>query len=118
VQPQTSGVDWSERLAAAARATRVSARRHPAVFPLLLQRPATTVNARRVRDAIEGAVREAGVAPGLVSQTERLVSTAILGFAVSEVAGRFARHSRRQLDADFERLLAWLGQLIESQHAH
>jgi AcrR family transcriptional regulator len=118
VQPQTPGTGWSERLAAAARATRVSARRHPAVFPLLLQRPATTVSARRVRDAIEGALREAGVASDLVSQTERLVSTAILGFAVSEVAGRFARHSRRQLDADFERLLEWLGQLIESQTLH
>lgn len=50
-----------------------------------------------------------------VAQVERLVSTAILGFAASEAAGRFRNHSRQQLDADFERLLDMLALFIGSE---
>jgi hypothetical protein len=60
-------------------------------------------------------LEDAGVPPDRVAQVERLVSTAILGFAVSEVAGRFRKHSRRQLNADFEVLQALLGRFIESE---
>ena len=37
-------------------------------------------------------------------QLERLLATAVLGFAASEAGGRFAAHSTRQLDADFQLL--------------
>jgi AcrR family transcriptional regulator len=106
---------WSERLSMLAANIRGSARRHPGVFPLLLQRPATTAEARRTRQGVYTALEDAGVPSDRVAQVERLVSTAILGFAVSEVAGRFRKHSRRQLDADFEVLQALLGRFIESE---
>ena len=106
---------WADRLTALADAIRTSAQRHPAVFPLLLQRPATTPRARRARTSVYWALKDAGVAADRIEQTERLISTAILGFAVSEAAGRFRHHSRRQLDADFAQLQALLGSFIESE---
>ena len=108
---------WTERLSRLAEAIRATAQRHPGVFALLLQRPATTRAARGARDSVYLALREAGVNEERVAHTERLISTAILGFAVSEVAGRFKNHSRRQLDADFERLQGMLAQFIDSEVA-
>jgi AcrR family transcriptional regulator len=101
-------LDWEAKLTAMAQGIRRVARRHPAVFPLLLERPAATPAALVVRGEIYDALAEAGVDPAEVARTERLISTAILGFAVSEVGGRFARHSRRLLDGDFTRLLEML----------
>jgi AcrR family transcriptional regulator len=101
-------------LADMASAIRATARQHPAVFPLLLRRPATTPEARRVRDSVCDALRRAGVPAVRAAQVERLVSTAVLGFAVSEAAGRFRDHSRRQLDDDFACLLGLLGDFVES----
>jgi AcrR family transcriptional regulator len=115
--PPPSELPWPERLSALAANLRTSARRHPSVFPLLLQRPATTVEARRTREAVYVALLEAGVPEDRTGQVERLVSTAILGFVVSEVAGRFRHHTRRQLDADFDVLQALLAAFIQSQGA-
>jgi AcrR family transcriptional regulator len=95
---------WPDRLAAMARGTRIAALRHPGVFPLLLQLAAATPGARRTRDAVYTALRQAGLPEGDVMQLERLLSAAILGFAASEAGGRFAAHSPEQLDADFARL--------------
>ena len=106
---------WADRLAGLADAIRASAQRHPTVFPLLLQRPVTTPRARRARDGVYSALKEAGVEESRIPQTERLISTAILGFATSEAAGRFRNHSPRQLDADFAVLQELLGQFIESE---
>ena len=53
--------EWDERLTALADGVRDTARRHPAVFPLLLTRPAVTPAARVVRDAVQAALREGGV---------------------------------------------------------
>jgi AcrR family transcriptional regulator len=103
----------ADRLAGLADAIRASAQRHPSVFPLLLQRPATTPRARRARESVYSALKEAGVDEARIAQSERLISTAILGFAASEAAGRFRNHSRRQLDADFALLLELLGRFIE-----
>lgn len=109
--PPTAG-PWTDELEELADAIRASAHRHPSVFPLLLQRPATTPRARRVRDNVYSVLKDAGIEQARVEQIERLVSTAILGFAVSEAAGRFRNHSRRQLDADFSELKAMLGRFI------
>jgi AcrR family transcriptional regulator len=106
---------WTDRLSGLADAIRASARRHPSVFPLLLQRPATTPRARQARHGVYAALEEAGIDTARLAQTERLISTAVLGFAVSEAAGRFRSHSRRQLDDDFARLLELLGRFIESE---
>ncbi len=115
--PPPSVLPWPERLSTLAANIRTSARRHPSVFPLLLQRPATTVEARRTREAVYLALSEAGVPEDRTGQVERLVSTAILGFAVSEVSGRFRHHTRRQLDADFGVLQTLLAAFIETQQA-
>jgi len=48
---------WRERFAALARAARASAKRHPDVFPLLLQRAVSTPGGQRVRDAVCTALR-------------------------------------------------------------
>jgi AcrR family transcriptional regulator len=96
--------DWATRLLALSRGTRRAASAHPEVFPLLLQRAAVTPGARRARDVVYGALREAGLGEDDVIQLERLLATAVLGFAASEAGGRFAAHSAAQLDADFARL--------------
>ena len=96
------------RLVALAYAMRDTARRHPAAFPLLLSRPAVTAAARAARDAVYLGLREAGLPAESVPRAERLVTTAILGFAASEAAGRFAGHDQAVRDADFAELLRWL----------
>ncbi len=92
---------WRERLRWMAQAIRGTAQRHPAVFALLLQRPAATTGALTVRDAVYRALREAGIAEPDVARTERVISTVVLGFAGSEAGGRFGSRSKREIDADF-----------------
>ncbi len=113
--PPPAGLPWPERLAALAANIRASAQRHPSVFPLLLQRPATTPQALRTREGVYAALRQAGLAGEQIPQAERLISTAILGFAASEAAGRFRNHAGPQRDADFTALQRMLGDYIRSQ---
>ena len=80
----------------------------PAVFPPLLTRPAVTPAARTVRDAVQAALREGGLPDGEVARAERLISTAVLGFAASEAAGRFRHHDQSVIDEDFAELVRWL----------
>ena len=98
-------LDAALRLADGIRDT---ARRHPAVFPLLLTRPAVTPAARLVRDTVQAALREGGLPEAEVARAERLIGTAILGFAASEASGRFRQHEQSVIDADFAELLRWL----------
>ncbi len=42
------------------------------------------------------------------ARAERLISTAVLGFAASEAAGRFRHHAQAVIDEDFAVLLRWL----------
>jgi AcrR family transcriptional regulator len=98
---------WRERLSLIGRAARDSAHRHPDVFPLLLNRAAATPGAHRVRQAVYGALRDAGLADDHVDRAERLLTTMIVGFATSEVSGRFTQ-SQADVEADYvylERLL-------------
>ena len=104
--------DWATRLFALSSGTRKAALAHPEVFPLLLQRAAATPGARRTRDVVYGALREAGLGEDDVIQLERLLAVAVLGFAASEAGGRFAAHSAAQLDADFARLQEMLGRAV------
>jgi AcrR family transcriptional regulator len=106
--PAPQDTTWDERLVVLAGGIRDTARRHPAVFPLLLTRPAVTPSARVVRAAVQAALREGGLPEAAVAQAERLISTAVLGFAVSEAAGRFRQHDPAVIDADFAELLRWL----------
>jgi AcrR family transcriptional regulator len=103
---------WTGQLTALADGIRATARRHPHLFPLLLSRPAVTPAAVQARDAVHAALREAGVPEPDVPRTERLLSTAVLGFAASEAAGRFRLHDQAVIDADFAELLRWLRRLL------
>jgi AcrR family transcriptional regulator len=107
---------WHERLDAMATAMRATARMHPRVFPLLLQRPATTPGALRARDAVYGALRDAGIDESTIPRVERLVSTFVLGFAASEAAGRFTA-TPEQLDEDFRWVGNHIRQLLARDHA-
>ncbi|SET10262.1 TetR/AcrR family transcriptional regulator [Nonomuraea wenchangensis] len=112
--PESGGASWRERLGAMAAAIRDTAARHPAVFPLLLQRPAATERAREIRDGVVAALRQAGLAPGPAARAERLISTAVVGYAAGEAAGRFDRHDRRVRDEDFACLLTAITALVET----
>jgi AcrR family transcriptional regulator len=82
--------DWREGLRTLANRMRALARRHPSAFMLLLSRPSVTPEAAGAVDAVYRGLLEAGVPPKDVPRIERLVSTFVLGFAASEVNGRFA----------------------------
>lgn len=102
----------TDRLSQLAHGLRDAAATHPGVFPLLLQRPARTAAAVEIRDSVCGAFQEAGLNGDDAARAERLTSTAVLGFAASEAAGRFAHHDRSVLDADFACLLRALHSMI------
>lgn len=95
---------WDQRLRELGRSIREIARQHPHVFPLLLNRPATTSASLRVRHAAREAIEDAGLDSESAKQAERLISTAILGFAASEAGGRFRELSAATIDADYARL--------------
>lgn len=84
---------WDAQLVAAARALRTIARRHPAVFPLLLLRPAMTATARGRVDRVYTMLRAAGVVEHHLQHVERVISTLALGFAAGEASGRFPNHA-------------------------
>lgn len=116
-EPQDSRGAWEARLVALAYAMRDTARRHPAAFPLLLTRPAVTPAARAARDVVYADLRDAGLPADSIARAERLVSTAVLGFAASEAAGRFAAHDKAVIDADFAELLRWLRLAVTTPHS-
>lgn len=84
-----TGGDWRERLHSFARAARKLARQHPWGATLLFSRPALTADSAQVVDLIYTLLLDAGVPPAEVPRLERLVDTLVLGFAASEVGGRF-----------------------------
>jgi AcrR family transcriptional regulator len=111
------GLPWEDRLRAIGRSTRALARSHPNVLPLLLTRPAVTPAALRAREAVLSALKDAGFGEEDARRSERLLSTAVLGFAASEAAGRFRGLSPATLDADFESLERSIAELLR-RHDH
>ena len=103
---------WPDRLGQLATGIRAAAHRHPHVFPLLLRGRAQLPQARRARQSVYPALRAAGLPPSQIPRAERLLSSAILGFAASEAAGRFAHHPRAVRDADFAFLLDTMADVI------
>ena len=97
------------------QAARSAAKRHPAVFPLLLTRPAATPAARTARDSVQEALREAGLAADEAARAERLISAVGLGSAASEAAGRCRHHPQQVIDEDFAVLLRWLRLALTSK---
>jgi AcrR family transcriptional regulator len=95
---------WRDRLRALGRSARELAHRHPAVVPLLFARPAITPDAVLVVDGIYQALLDAGVPDAEVARVERMVSTFVLGYAISETGGRFAAGDPRERRALLERI--------------
>lgn len=97
---------WWDRLTVIAQGVRSMAARHPSAFSLLLSRPSVTPDALKATDAVYQALLDAGVPEPQVPRIERLLSTFVLGFAASEVNGRFSkgtlnsRARRAQLEPD------------------
>jgi AcrR family transcriptional regulator len=108
------GLEWQARLRRLGWAVRKTAQRHPGLFPLLLQRPAATSTALAVRQEIYKALEEGGIATRDLARTERVISTAVLGFAASEAGGRFASRSAREVNADFAATEAMIERYLES----
>jgi AcrR family transcriptional regulator len=84
---------WT-KLTALAHALRALAQRHPSAFALLLARPSVTPDAVRATDTVYQALLDVGVPEPEVPRIERLLSTFVLGFAASEVNGRFSTGTR------------------------
>lgn len=114
---------WPDRLTAIAAAARSLAYRHPAAVPLLFSRPSVTPDAVAVVDALYLALIDAGIPHAQVPRLERLVSTFVLGYSISEVAGRFSagavnlRGLRAQLEdaalPAHRTLLPWLERPVD-----
>ncbi|OIV38146.1 hypothetical protein BIV57_07355 [Mangrovactinospora gilvigrisea] len=81
---------WDEQLRAGARAVRASIRSHPGASLLIFERPAMGQTAIRVVEELYRVMLAAGVPAHDVARRERLFSTWLLGFAVSEGGGRFS----------------------------
>jgi AcrR family transcriptional regulator len=113
LQPERVSGTWDERLTALAHAYRGVAQRHPWSAQLLFSRPSVTPDAARVTEFIYAAIRQAGVPESQVGRLERLVTTFVIGYAASEVLGRFA-HRPLDFSAEFEADLADLKRLITS----
>ncbi len=95
-----SGLPWEDRFRSLSNGLRETAARHPDVFPMLFRRPVSTPDAARRREAVYALLRDAGVPDELVPRAERLLSTFMIGFAVSEASGRFAAHDPAVLEDD------------------
>ncbi|WP_255954310.1 TetR/AcrR family transcriptional regulator [Streptomyces odontomachi] len=114
---------WDRRLVALARACRETTQRHPWAAHLLFSRPAVTPEAVRAVDVIYCALIEAGVPDREVPRLERLTSTFVIGYALSEASGRFApgtldpRGRRARLPAEelpgHHRLAHWLDRSVD-----
>jgi hypothetical protein len=65
---------------------------------------------------VVAALQEAGLPAAAAVRSERLLSSAVLGFAASEASGRFRQHDPGTLDEDGQ-LLSWLRLALTGQGA-
>ena len=100
---------WEQRLRLLAGEVRRIAGRHPGLFELLLRRRAVGEDALGVREAVHRALLDAGLDPDTAARRERLLSTMVMGFAFSEVTGRFAG---LDVDAEFAEALDLLARVV------
>jgi AcrR family transcriptional regulator len=103
---------WEQRLRWLAREVRALAHRRPEVFGLLLRRRAVGEDATRARQAALRALRDAGLESKAAERMERLLSTVVMGFALSEATGRF---EGIDVEDEFERALELLTRLVATQ---
>jgi AcrR family transcriptional regulator len=89
--PDAAGQDWQHRLRGLAHAARALVHDHPWAATLLFSRPAVTPDAAHTVDIVYSGLLDAGVPESEVARLERMLSTVVLGYAASEVGGRFER---------------------------
>jgi AcrR family transcriptional regulator len=89
-----SDLDPFTRLRELAGGVRAVAREHPAVAGLLFTRPAASERSLLPAERVYRALLDAGVPEAEVPRLERLLSTFVLGYVLSEVEGRFAASTR------------------------
>jgi AcrR family transcriptional regulator len=87
---------WRDRLLVLAGLYRQVAREHPAMVQYGFTRPAETPGTLRVVELVYQVLLDAGVPPAEIPRFERFVSTFVMGWALSEVSGRFAHRMSRQ----------------------
>jgi AcrR family transcriptional regulator len=110
---------WRDRLSTTVRSVRRVAKRHPDVFALLLQLPANTSVARGMRDEVHVWLRDVGIAEESVASAERLLTTLIFGYALSEATGRFRGHTKAEIDRDYAVVEAVVEQTLQMlRHTH
>jgi AcrR family transcriptional regulator len=103
---------WHDRMEASAYGLRAVAHRHPSAFGLFFARPTVTPDSVRALDEFYLALLDAGVPEPEVPRLERLLSTAVLGFALSEVNGRFGPGSLDQR----QRRAQWAAAELPAHH--
>jgi AcrR family transcriptional regulator len=103
---------WEERLRKLAGELRALARRRPELFGLLLQRRAVGEDATRARQVALRALRDGGLDDEAAGRMERLLSTVVMGFAISEATGRF---EGIDVDAEFDGALELLARLVTAR---
>jgi AcrR family transcriptional regulator len=109
VQLPDDSLPWDQRLRMLAAELRSLAHRHPGLFVLLLRRRAVGADATRARETALRALRDGGLDPETATRRERLLSTVIMGFALSEVAGRF---EGVDVDEEFDEALSLLAGVV------
>ncbi|MFC3383267.1 TetR/AcrR family transcriptional regulator [Couchioplanes azureus] len=80
-----AGIDWRQRLRALGRAVRELSRRHPAAYPLLLNRPSP--GGSWLTAALRGTLHDAGVPAAEVPRLTRMICAFLLGYTTGEVTG-------------------------------
>jgi AcrR family transcriptional regulator len=115
------GQPWRDALGLVARELHALARRYPSVAPLLLTRVYVAPEAVRVVDAMYALLTDAGVPQPEVPRVERLLSTFLLGYAVSAANDAFWRSADAdpslwdtELHADLADLMALVERLAHS----
>jgi AcrR family transcriptional regulator len=103
---------WDERLRWLAREIRALARRRPELFGLLLGRRAVGEDATRARESALDALRDAGLESKAAERMERLLSTVVIGLALSEATGRF---EGIDVDEEFDGALDLLARLVAAR---
>jgi AcrR family transcriptional regulator len=114
VEQPDPGLGWTERLVALSAALRAMAARHPTVIPLTFSRPGSTPAVRALVGVVYGALADAGVPERDRPRLERMLSTFVVGFAISEVSGRFPTEHADGLSKEFATDLEALVGLIRA----
>jgi len=105
---------WVDRLVAVSQGIRAMAARHPAIIGLTFSRPGSTPAIRALVGVVYEALAAAGIPEHDRPRLERMLSTYVVGFAISEVSGRFPADSAQVLDREFAHDLRQLVGLVRA----